>query len=419
MQKTIRIKTNVKLFPWQRQVVDNLKTHWKGYTHVIKSKRQCGKSVLLEMILIQTALERYGSVSICLSPTLEQSRKMFKEVLRAVKPLEVYNKCNEMSLWIRFYSGSMIYFKSAEQRDGLRGYTVSGIYVIDECAYVDDNIFWETLSFVNVSQSPVILCSTPNHKAGFFYEYFMRGYTNQNNVLSYDWSEFDTSALLPKEKLEEYREALPYSKFKTEFLGEFLDNEGGVFGNYGHIIRTDKSLTFSQNDNTISYYFGIDWGSGQGEDDTAIAVFTNKGDMTDLQHFNDKDETQTVDFIVNMIKKWKPVKIEVETNSIGQVFYGLLKKAIERAGIRVQMIRFTTTNESKERIINNFQVAIQNDTVSIPDSKYLITQMDMYEMKLNKNNKRTYNAHNGYHDDCVMAMLMGYDCINKGQYVVR
>ena len=329
---TITVKSNLKLYPWQRQVVDTLDTHRKGYIHVVKSKRQCGKSIMLESILIQTAINKAGSTSICLSPTLEQARKVFREVKNVLKPTKIYSRHNDLQLIIMLKNKSWIYFKSAEQRDGLRGYTVNGIYVIDEAAYIPDDIFYDTLAWVNVSLAPVVIVSTPNHKTGFFYKYYMMGEGNEPNVFSYNWSEFDTSALLPDDKLEEYRKQLPATKFKTEFLGEFLDLEGGVFGSFDSII---------------------------------------------------------------------------------------LDKAIKAAGLHVMLLKFNTTNESKERLINNFQVAIQNKEVTILDNNTLKIEMDMYEMKVNQNGKRTYNAASGYHDDCVMAMLMALDCISKGTYFIR
>ena len=83
------------------------------------------------------------------------------------------------------------------------------------------------------------------------------------------------------------------------------------------------------------------------------------------------------------------------------------------------LLRFTTTNESKERIINQFQVLQQNKQVTILDNQTLKVQMDMYEMKINQNGKRTYNAASGYHDDCIIAMLLALDCITKGTYAIR
>ena len=408
----VKITSNLKLYPWQLQVTNELKTHWRGYTHVVKSKRQVGKSIMLESILLQTAINKSKSCSICLSPTLEQARKVFNDVKKVVKPTKLYSKHNDLQLLIMLRNGSTIFFKSAEQKDGLRGYTVTGIYVVDEAAFISDEVFFETLAWVNVSQAPVVLCSTPKHKTGFFFKYYMLGLSNEPNIFSYNWSEFDTSALLPAEKLAEYQRNLPQSQFKTEFLGEFLDNEGGVFGDFGKIISNEYNPN-------LNCYMGIDWGTGQGQDETAIAIFNSDRQMTGLYHFSDKDETATVSYIIELMKQYKPLKCQVETNSIGSVFYGLLDKAIKSAGLPVMLLRFTTTNESKEKLINNFQVAMQNDNVTILDNQTLKIQMDMYEMKVNQNGKRTYNAASGYHDDCIIAMLLGFNCISTGHYSIR
>ena len=408
----VKITSNLKLYPWQLQVTNELKTHWRGYTHVVKSKRQVGKSIMLESILLQTAINKSKSCSICLSPTLEQARKVFNDVKKVVKPTKLYSKHNDLQLLIMLRNGSTIFFKSAEQKDGLRGYTVTGIYVVDEAAFISDEVFFETLAWVNVSQAPVVLCSTPKHKTGFFFKYYMLGLSNEPNIFSYNWSEFDTSALLPAEKLAEYQRNLPQSQFKTEFLGEFLDNEGGVFGDFGKIISNEYNPN-------LNCYMGIDWGTGQGQDETAIAIFNSDRQMIGLYHFSDKDETATVNYIIELMKQYQPLKCQVETNSIGSVFYGLLDKAIKSAGLPVMLLRFTTTNESKERLINNFQVAMQNDNVTILDNQTLRIQMDMYEMKVNQNGKRTYNAASGYHDDCIIAMLLAFNCISTGHYCIR
>lgn len=408
----VTVKSNLKLYEWQTQVLRNLKESWKGYIHVIKSKRQCGKSILLEAILLQTAINKSKSTSILLSPTIEQARKIFNSCKSVLQPTKIYGKHNDTQLYLKLKNGSEILFKSAEQKVGLRGYTVTGVYCVDEAAYIPDDIFYETMAWVNVSQAPVIVCSTPNHKTGFFYKYYTFGMENGNKIFSYNWSDFDTSALLPDEKLEQYRKEFPAPKFKTDFLGEFLDNEGGVFGDYSGIINNNYSTDGN-------CYFGIDWGTGQGQDETAIAVFNSNREMMGLYHFSDKDETQTINYIIELIKRYQPLKVQVEANSIGAIFFGLLDKAIKKEGLPVMLLRFNTTNESKERIINNFQVLMQNKQVQILDNSTLKVQMDMYEMKTTNNGKHTYNAANGYHDDCIIAMLLALDCITKGTYVLR
>ena len=412
MAKQIAINSNLKLYEWQYEIIRNVRDYGKGYIHVVKSKRQCGKSITIEALLMQTAIEKNNTISICLSPTLEQARKIFNEIKGVIINTPVYKRHNDIQLNLILANGSKILFRSAEQRNALRGYTVTGIYCVDEATFIPDIIFYETLAWVNVSNAPIVVCSTPKYKVGWFYKYYMMGFENGNKILSYDWSKYDTSALLLPEKLEQYRKELPANEFKTEFLGEFLDNEGGIFGDFSDIINDNY-------DKDRNCYMGIDWGTGSNNDYTAICIFNDEKQMIYLNAFNDKDETQTIQVIIDTIKKYQPLKVQVETNSIGSVFYGLLDKAIKAAGLPVMLIGFTTSNTSKEKLINNFQVAIQQKQVQILSNSMLQTQMAMYEMKLSANGKKTYNAAYGYHDDCIIAMLLAFDCINKGVYLIR
>lgn len=409
----IKINSNLKLYEWQSDVINSMKSHWKGYTHVIKSKRQCGKSILMQSILLSTAINNPKTVSIYLAPTLEQARKIFDTIKAVITPTKIYRKHNDVRMFIKLTNGAEIQFKSAEQREALRGYTVTGIMCVDEAAYISDTIYFDCLAWVNVSNAPVLICSTPRHKTGFFYNLYTQGCSEIiGKVISYNWSSYDTSALLSNEKLEQYRKDVPAAQFKTEFLGEFLDNEGGVFGEYDGIISNEYTPN-------LNLYMGIDWGTGTNQDETAICIFNSNKEMVALYHFSDKDETSTIEYIIKLIKQYQPLKVQVETNSIGQVFYGLLDKAIKQNGLPTMLLRFTTTNESKERIINNFQVAIQRREVTVLDDVTLKIQMDMYEMKVNNNGKHIYNAPTGYHDDCIIAMLLAFNCITTGSYMIR
>lgn len=402
-----------KLFRWQSDVLTSLFLNWKGTIHTIKSKRQVGKSILLENILLKTAIEKKSTDSFVVSPTNAQASKIFGELLKAIKNTPVYRNHNSSSLVITFHNSSHIYFKSAEQRDNLRGYTVTGVLCIDEAAYVSDDVIADILPWVDANQSPVILTSTPVGRQGLFYKFFSEG-LNDNRIkyFSYDWSKYDTSALLTDERKEFYKRTLPKQKYITDILGEFLDGESSVFGEYGGVM--------SNSINTLnkSIYFGIDWGSGVGGDETVICIMNSERQMIDIVHFNDKDETQTIEEIIRLAKKYNPTKITVETNSIGRVFYGLLDKALKNNGLKVQLKGFNTTNESKARIINELQVGIQNKDIVLKDDINLQTQLSMYEMKISSTGKRIYNAKTGYHDDMIIAAAICLHSISSGNYAI-
>lgn len=400
-----------KLFRWQSDVLHTLLSHWSGTIHTIKSKRQVGKSVLLENILLKTAIEHKSSDSYVVSPTNAQASKIFGELLKAIKNTPVYRGHNSSSLIITFSNSSHIYFKSAEQRDNLRGYTVTGILCIDEAAYISDDVISDILPWVDANRSPVVFTSTPVGRQGMFYEFYMEGQAdNKDKYFSYDWSAYDTSALLSEERKEFYRRKLPKQKYTTDILGEFLDGDSSVFGEYGDVMSD------YYNPNNALIYFGIDWGSGVGGDETAIAIMNSERQMIDIVHFNDKDETQTINEIIKLAVKYRPQKITVETNSIGRVFFGLLDKALKGGHLPIQLKGFNTSNDSKEKIINELQVAIQNKDITLKDSAALRTELSMYEMKISSTGKHIYNAKNGHHDDLVIATAICLHSISNGNY---
>ena len=403
-----------KLFRWQSDVLTSLFANWTGSIHTIKSKRQVGKSILLENILLKTAIEKKSSDSYVVSPTNAQASKIFNEIYTAIKNTPVYRSHNSSTLIITFSNSSHIYFKSAEQRENLRGYTVTGILCIDEAAYISDDVISDILPWVDANRAPVVFTSTPVGRQGMFYEFYKEGQEdNQYKYFAYDWSTYDTSALLSEERKEFYRRKLPKQKYITDILGEFLDGESSVFGEYGDVMQRNISINEGG-----AIYFGIDWGSGVGGDDTAICIMNSRRQMIDIIHFNDKDETQTINEVIRLAKLYQPLKITVETNSIGRVFFGLLDKALKSNGLRIQLKGFNTSNTTKEQIINELQVAIQNKDIVLKDDVELQTQLSMYEMKLSSAGRRTYNAKSGYHDDMIIATAICLHSISSGNYTL-
>lgn len=400
-----------RLLPWQKDVVMNIVANYKGTIHTVKSKRQVGKSVMLENLLLKVAIEHKSTDSFVVSPTTAQAAKIYNELLKAIRNTPVYRSHNGTQLVITFYNSSTIQFKSAEQRDNLRGYTVTGILCIDEAAYISDDVIADILPWVDANQAPVVFTSTPIGRQGLFYKFFQEGLADgYKKYFSYDWSKYDTSELLTEERKEFYRRTLPKQKYITDILGEFLDGEGALFGEYGEVMGNNY------NPNNHTYYFGIDWGSGVGADETAISIMNSERQQVRLVHFNDKDETQTISEIIKLCEQYRPLKVTVETNSIGRVFYGLLDKAIKSRHLPIQLAEFNTTNGSKERIINELQVAIQNKDILLVDDPNLQTQLSMYEMKTTPNGHRVYNAKSGYHDDMIIATAICLHSISKSQY---
>lgn len=410
------IKVDVKLFSWQIDLWKQI-DRYPHDVHVVRSKRQVGKSTVAELIILKFALEKRKSTNYYLSPTYRQARKVFEDIANIVRDTAPVQKINNADMNIRFKNGSTISFFSGEQSiESLQGYVCTGIFIIDEAAYINDDVYYACAPYTDVHRAPTLIISTPVFKSGWYYNMYTAGESGEEkNVHSISFCDYDTSMLLTPEKLAFYKANLPRIKFIQQYLGEFADSTGDVFGDFSELLMA-KTLPTDQ----MEIYMGCDWSSGVGEDETAISIWDKKSSREiDLVHFSDKDATQTINYIIQLIKHYKPKKIQVELNSMGRTFYDFLRKEINNQRLDTQVVGFSTTNESKEKIVNKLQVAIQNKTVKLLDDKKLITQMSAFEARQMSNGKVQYgNKKDSIHDDLVMATLLGYDIITKNNYAI-
>lgn len=392
---------------WQKNVYEPLVQSYKSRRRfVVKAKRQCGKSILAILALITFSLQHRGS-SVCIEPTRAQCLRVQKQLVRMLQGSGLISSTNESTLTVTFANGSEILFKSAEQGDNLRGFTVTNLLVIDEAAFIADEIFEILYPVVDANAAPILYISTPLFEDGEFYKVFTNP-TNNANITVFDWSKYDTSKYLPKEQLEYYRKTVSEVKFKSEYLGEFITEGSNLFKNITQIIYDDiKDKDYR--------YVGIDWGSGKEGDYTVVVFMSEQGNVTHHICINDKTPTEQIDIISSEINKRNVKVVQVEENSIGTVYADLLKKKL-RTDIKLK--RFTTTNESKRKIIDQLIEAVNTEKIHIPNDKEMIKQLQHYSITKTKNGY-TYNGV-GAHDDYCIALALVYDLLkNKTNITIK
>lgn len=388
-----------------------------GRIYVVKARRQVGKSIMVEQELLRYAITYKGTVSACVCPTLSQARKMFQDIIYCIIDSGVVKKKNETLLEIDLINGSKIFFKSAEQKDSLRGYTISGILCVDECAFINDEVFYELLlAWTNVHSAPILLTSTPKFKLGFFWSYWNIGVQKTNpNVIAIDFNNYDTSALLSEERLEEYRKLLPKGQFLTEYMGEFLDSQSIVFGDFknciGGEIKEYKDI-----------FIGIDWGSGVGSDYTVITGVNERNEQVFITYFNNKTSPQQIDFIVDYLDVYrnKVRCVVAETNGVGQPLVDALKNRLNWCK---SIVGFCTTNADKIRLINRLQVYFEQKKIQLLDDEKQTNELSAYECQVKSNKSVTFNAPIGGNDDTVMALMFAEEAREiknkRGNYNIR
>ena len=392
----------------QKDVIDELKdAKGTGKRVIVLSSRQKGKSFMIANLLLYYALNNNKVKCFCVSPTLKQSKAIYSTIFDAVENSGIVKKANAADYEIRFINGSAIYFKSAEQDEALRGYTADFL-CIDECCFITDEVFYKIAPWADAKQAPVLMVSTPFVKEGFFWNFYNYGLDKQNNTITINWSDNiykeDIQKILPPEKLEEYRRVFPKNQFKTEYLGEWLDNEGVVFDNFKNCVKSNEINTYEQ------LFVGIDWASGVEADETVISILNSKGEQLYIDGFNNINTTQTIDRLMDVIKPHlhQIVTITPETNSIGKPFTDLLTERLPQ-NQRHKVQGFTTSNTSKGELVSDLQVAFQQGNITILDEEKQLRQLSVYSAEYNPKTKNvTYNAPRGLHDDRVMALMLSY-----------
>lgn len=386
------------LEPWQEEVHNAMENSYKdGKIYVVKSRRQCGKSCLAAILLIEFAV-KHKCISVVVEPTQNQSRRLFKQIVDMMQPTGIITSANSQLLTIEFTTGSEILFKSAEQKDALRGFTVSGLLVIDEASFIPSDIFEILYPCCDANSAPILVISTPLFQSGEFYSLYMRGINGEENIKSFNWSTYDTSKFLPPEKLEYYRRTLSELKFKSEYLGEFISEGSYIFGQFGRCIH------YKDYDKPV--VAGIDWGNGGG-DYTVMTLMNADGNVTKIYAWNDKAPVEQIEELSKIINSLHLSKVCVETNSIGEVYYDMLRRKI-RTSIR----RFNTNNQSKRDIIEKLVTAFQKESITIPNDAELIRELQHYAME--KTTKGyTYNGADGVNDDYVISLALAYDTFNN------
>ena len=389
-----------KLNEWQQDVFDDIKDNLYDY-YVVKAKRQVGKSILAIDVCLYFAFKDI-SIATIIEPTLKQCRRVYKQIIKACggESSPLIKGANQTLLSIEFCNGSEIVFGSAEQGDALRGMTVKkSILIIDEAAYIPQDIYEIIYPVVDAMHCPVMLISTPLFCGGEFYTKYMQG-TKDGIVKSYDWSQYDTSIYLSADKLEYYRSTISPLKFKSDYLGQFISEGSYVFGDINTCVGESEGP---------GRYAGIDWGSGNDGDYTVLTILNDKGEMVDTYSYKDIPPTEQIDKLSDIINGLDLKCVQVELNSIGNIYYDMLRKKV-----KTRLKGFTTTNESKRRIIEQLITAFNNRKVRVQPEPELLKELQHYNIGKTPSGKVTYNGADGVHDDYVLSLAFAYDAYKQG-----
>lgn len=388
--------TNITLFKphkGQRQVIDMFATSNHRFGCVVTG-RQYGKSLLGQNLLLYWLLANNKSKGAWISPIYKQARKVFEEIVAASHSLIQHS--NRSELTVTFHNGSTINFLSAERGDGIRGFSFHYM-VIDECAFVKDDVFEQAiLPTLSALGKKCLMISTPKGK-NWFYSYYLRGSNEGGDIISFRGYSQD-NPYISRDFIEQCRLSMPKDIFEQEFEAKFTDASNDVFTGLEKISVINEYRTPNS---STRYYLGAD--IGLTNDYTAITIVNGTGEVCYTDRFNGITIEETAKRILDVGRRYSITGGYIETNNIGKAVFELVKKQLNR------IAPFTTTQDSKGEAIRTLIHDIETGNILLPSKQLcpeLHHELEMYTYKVSANGKLSFSHPAGHHDDLVDSLWL-------------
>ena len=311
---------------------------------------------------------------------------------------------SEQEKRVALSTGGSLEMWSLENKDASRGRHY-GRVIINEAAKVPHLQYsWEYVIRITLMdlQGDAMICSTPRG-----YDYFHQLYGLGQDPLNNQWRSWQKSSwenpYIPPEELEEAKRTLPEITYRQEIMAEFITSDGMVFR------RVHDAATLQPLDKRIDrrrYVAGVD--IAQSVDFTVVTVIDAESlEMVFMDRFNRLDYLMLENRLEGIYHQWHLDGMVIEANSIGQ---GVLDHLYYKS---MNVIPFTTTNASKQLIIQNLQSQFEHGNIKILDNPILVGELLSYESKRTAGGMISYSAPEGQHDDCVMSLALALQAVGR------
>ena len=159
------------------------------------------------------------------------------------------------------------------------------------------------------------------------------------------------------------------------------------------------------------YHLGVDL--AKHIDYTVIIIFNSKGEMVYMDRFNELDWAIQRERIKAIAKKYNDAQCWIDSTGVGEPIY----EDLVNDGVNVEGYKFT--NESKKQIIQNLMISLEQEKIRIfhkedPLGRVLRDEMLIFEYEMTPSGLIRYQAPEGYHDDCVIALALANWGVQQG-----
>ena len=221
---------------------------------VAVSARRFGKSFLAAVWLIRNATTD-GGLHYYIAPSYVMGKQIFWRLLKDLAD-GYYSQKNESELFIEFPNGGIIQIKGADNRDSLRGVSLSSC-CLDEAAFMAEEVWTEVVRPATSDRlAPVLFITTPSGWNWIKDRYDYAKYSGDP-----DWAAFSYTTAeggnVTLEEIEAAKRELPEKTFRQEYLASFETLSNRVYSNFDRDLNVRDDLPHTSDFKEL--YLGIDF----------------------------------------------------------------------------------------------------------------------------------------------------------------
>lgn len=229
---------------------------WKSRARfkIISAGRRFGKSYLALTWLVNNALT-LGGLNYYIAPSYVMGKQIAWRLLKELFGDHIKTK-NESELFVEFENGSIVQIKGADNRDSLRGVSLSSV-CLDEASFMVQEVWTEVIRpATSDKQAPVLFISSPSGWNWFkeLYDYASLG--EDINWQAWTFTTADGGNVKPEE-IEAAKRELPIKTFNQEYLASFETLSNRVYSNFDRMQNVAESDPDINSYNEL--YIGIDF----------------------------------------------------------------------------------------------------------------------------------------------------------------
>lgn len=292
--------------------------------------------------------------------------------------------------------GARLQWMSCDDPQSVVGFTFTKL-IGDECQNVPDEVWYKLRPALDVMDAKARLFGTPdvNSSQSWYRGMWLRGQEDEStNYHSYNVTCYE-NPWMSTESILEAREQLTTREFRMLYLGEWVDTEGTVFTNILGCVNENPS----EFDAKKRYAMSVDLAV---YDDFNVIFIQEEATrvVVHMERWHQTEPLETEDRIVSIWERWGKPRVVADETGIGIPMVAGLR----RRGLRVFGVTIGANN--KMVMVGALASDIEHRRIQYPKVEILLAELRAFVYKKTPQGRLTASAIAGYHDDCVMSLVL-------------